>query len=292
MQALTRNILTSRPFTLAEARSFGFRWEHLQTDAWTKLSRGQYVAKDLARYRQVILHAVERRLPSRHAFSGRTAAILLGVDMPPLDPIEVTVDRNVSVRARAGIKLRRAGLSDSDVVTRGCFQITSPLRTIRDLGSRPDFVEALASVDMVLHADLLRLSELEAWVAEHRGEKGVKRLRRIIQFADSRSESPMESRLRAYLIKARLPVPDVQAELHDASGRFVGRADLYYPDRRLVIEFDGMNHRDRLVSDLRRQNALIEAGYHVLRFSAADLRTPGLVVTQVRDSRRRLAKMP
>jgi very-short-patch-repair endonuclease len=81
----------------------------------------------------------------------------------------------------------------------------------------------------------------------------------------------------------------VQADLHDAAGEFLGRADLYYPDRRLVIEYDGENHRDRLVSDVRRQNALVNAGYHVLRFTAADLRTAGLVADQVRRARSRLA---
>ena len=38
----------------------------------------------------------------------------------------------------------------------------------------------------------------------------------------------METRLRIELINARLPHPSVQAELPDASGSFIGRADLYY----------------------------------------------------------------
>jgi len=94
----------------------------------------------------------------------------------------------------------------------------------------------------------------------------------------------METRLRVELINARLPHPCVQAQLLDASGRFIGRGDLYYPARRLVVEYDGDNHRDRLVSDLRRQNALLNAGYHVLRFTAADLRAPASVVALVRQA--------
>lgn len=85
----------------------------------------------------------------------------------------------------------------------------------------------------------------------------------------------MESRLRMQLVKAKLPLPSVQADLHDPSGNFIGRADLYYPDCRLVIEYDGENHKDRLAPDARRHNALINAGYHVLRFTAADVRKPG-----------------
>ena len=96
------------------------------------------------------------------------------------------------------------------------------------------------------------------------------------------AESPMETRLRWHLIQDGLPRPYVQAELRNHEGRFVGRADLYYPQARLVIEYDGANHRDRLVEDDRRQNAIIDAGFRVLRFTAAD--RPELITTLVRKA--------
>ena len=90
----------------------------------------------------------------------------------------------------------------------------------------------------------------------------------------------METRLRWILAESGLPRPEVQTSLHDAHGRFVGRADLYYPSARLVIEYDGANHRERLVQDNRRQNALVDSGYRVLRFTAAD--RPEIVTALVR----------
>ena len=94
----------------------------------------------------------------------------------------------------------------------------------------------------------------------------------------------METRLRWLLLEAGLPRPRVQAPLHNAAGRFVGRADLYYPQARLVIEY-GANHRDRLIEDNRRQNALIDAGFRILRLTAADLRErPDAIVAQVRNA--------
>jgi very-short-patch-repair endonuclease len=99
------------------------------------------------------------------------------------------------------------------------------------------------------------------------------------------AESPMETRLRWLLIDAGLPGPQVQVDLHNASGRFVGRADLYYPQARLVIEYDGANHRDRMTEDLRRQNAILSAGFRLLRFTFADVNErPHSVAAQVRNA--------
>jgi very-short-patch-repair endonuclease len=93
----------------------------------------------------------------------------------------------------------------------------------------------------------------------------------------------METKLRLLLVQAGLPRPEVQVTLRDSNGVFLGRPDLYYPEKRLAIEYDGATHRENLVADNRRQNLLVDAGHRLLRFSAADvLRTPAAVVSMVR----------
>ena len=291
-KALPDLALRRRPFTVADAKGAGMIWDQLQTATWTRMSRGQYAWVGLRQDARLKLVAVVQRVPGSYAFSGLTAAWLLGLDVSWCEPIEVTIARDVPVRARAGVRLRRAALPESDVTRRLGLRMTSPLRTVCDLGSRRDPVESVVAVDMALHARLVDLSKLERHIQAHPGEKGIKRLRRAVRLADPRSESPMETRMRLELIRARLPRPAVQAELRDATGNFIGRADLYYPDRRLVVEYDGQNHKDRLVADLRRQNALVNAGYHLLRFTGVDMRTPGSVVTQVRRARSMLTRYP
>jgi very-short-patch-repair endonuclease len=266
------------------------RWKELQTRHWTRTSRGQYAWAGLPQDAMLKLVAVSRRMPPRYAFSGLTAAWLLGLDVLWTEPIEVTVPRDVPVRARAGVKLRRAALPDSDVIAQRGLRTTSAMRTICDLGSRANVVEAVVMVDMALHAGLVKLPELLTHVATSVGAKGIKRLRRAVRLAAPGSASPMETRLRIALIRARLPTPEVQADLCDSTGKFIGRVDLYYPDRRLAIEYDGANHKDRLDADLKRQNAILNAGYHLLRFSAADLRNPESVAAQVRQARARLPR--
>jgi very-short-patch-repair endonuclease len=61
----------------------------------------------------------------------------------------------------------------------------------------------------------------------------------------------------------------------DAEGRFVARVDLALLEVRLALEHDGQAVHDRpdaFVADRRRQNALVAAGWTVLRLTAADLR--------------------
>jgi very-short-patch-repair endonuclease len=279
------------PFTVAEAREVGMRWRDLQTRHWTRTSRGQYAWSGLSRDARLKLLAVSRRMPANYAFSGLTAAWLLGLDVSWSEPIEVTVPRDVSVRARAGVKLRRAALPECDVIDQRGLCTTSAMRTVCDLGGRADLVESVVAVDMALHAGLVKLSDLESYVAMHTGAKGIKRLRRAVGLAEPRSESPMETRLRIQLIRGRLPSPSVQTELCDRNGRFIARVDLYYPDRRLAIEYDGVDHKDRLPADLQRQNALLNAGYHLLRFTAVDLRQPKSVVAEIRRVRATLPVM-
>ena len=284
--------LQNGPFTVAKARSVGVTWIGLQSRGWVRLSRGQYAWAGLRPDICVMLRGVHERMPDAYAFSGRTAAWIWGLDLPPCEPVEVTVDRNIPIRARAGVRLTRASLPPYDVTDHLGFRTTTVMRTVRDLGSRKDQVESVVAIDMALHSGLVDAIALDRYVGSCAGMKGIRRLRRAVRLADSRSESPMETRLRMELVKGRLPNPCVQTELHDATGRFLGRVDLYYPDRRLAIEYDGGNHRDRFAADLKRQNALVNAGYHVLRFTAADFRVRGSIAAQVRQARRLLRPTP
>ncbi|HUE60748.1 MAG TPA: DUF559 domain-containing protein, partial [Acidimicrobiales bacterium] len=112
---------------------------------------------------------------------------------------------------------------------------------------------------------------------------GIRTMRRVVELVEPAAESAMESRLRMLLVLAGLPRPRAQVVIHDESGRFVGRPDLYYDRHRLGIEYDGAVHRDSLAKDNRRQNRLLNAGVRLLRFTAADvLGDPASVVTQVR----------
>src|SRR5260370_33117065 len=95
----------------------------------------------------------------------------------------------------------------------------------------------------------------------------------------------METRLRMLLVVTRLPRPRSPVSIYDHQGRFLGRPDLYYPEHKLGLEYDGGTHGDNLVQDNRRQNRLLNGGIKLLRFTAADIfHTPESVIAQVRSA--------
>jgi hypothetical protein len=215
-------------------------------------------------------------------FSGLTAARIHGfADDGPVT--EITLPQDVSVHARAGLSLRSVALDPGDVTTCGPLPVTTPLRTCFDLACTLALTEAVVALDSATHRGCVALPELRAYVARSRGARGIAQARRVVDLVEPRAESPMESRLRMVLVLAGLPRPRVQEDVFDGGGRFLGRPDLLYPRRRLGIEYDGENHRDRLVADNRRQNGLQRAGYTLLRYTAPDVYgRPGVILDEVR----------
>jgi hypothetical protein len=275
--------LMKGPFRVADARQAGLDWIDLQGSDWRRVGPGQYASTDIPATPELTLAAVLQRLPSTAAFSGRTAAWLHGLDVPPCDPIEVTVPVGEGVSTRAGVRVYRERLPANDVVNRRKLPATSMVRTVVDVSRRLDVVSAVIITDMALRASKVDFDQLGECERDRRGRKGVVRFRKVLRLADTGAESPMETRLRLLLVLAGLPRPTVNARLEDNRGRFLGRVDLYYPTHQVAIEYDGSTHRDSLVEDDRRQNRLLSAGIHLLRFTAPDLlNTPRAVVDQVR----------
>jgi very-short-patch-repair endonuclease len=274
--------LTTGPFNLEEASRHGLTKDHLLGASWRRLGGGFYALRAIADDPNVVLAAASRRLPMTAVFSGRTAAWLHGLDLPPCNPIEVTLPLRCHTTRTAGMIVRRSTVSASETVVRRGQRATSVVRTLVDVGRRLPLVEAVAALDMALHKVLLESDDLRSWASAHPRYRGIARLRRAIELAEPATESVMETRLRLLLVMARLPRPQAQVPLFDLGGHFLGRPDFYYPLHRLALEYDGAGHRENLTGDNRRQNRLVDAGYRLLRFTAADvLSAPDSVVTLV-----------
>jgi hypothetical protein len=251
--------LKDRPFTLAEARAAGLTWRSLQGKAWRRLGARLYCWSGMDEDPWEVLRAWQDSLPEDAVFTGATAAWISGLDFKPIDPVEIIVPPNSGIRSRPGLSVRHCQIPASEAIKVRALRTTTLHRTLRDLCLRWPAVEVLVAIDEAVSKKLVHVSAF-------RGRK----LRSLAALA-APAESPMETRLRWLLIQRGLPRPEVQVNLGDDSNGILGRADLYYRSARLVVEYDGTNHRDRLVEDNRRQNRLLSAGYQLLRFTASDI---------------------
>jgi hypothetical protein len=221
--------LKKRPFTLDEARAAGLTRRVLAGKSWRRIGSSLYCWRGLKEDTWQLLDAWHRRLPGA-VFVGLTAAWLHGLDTDPTHPIEAAVPTASGMRSRPGLVVHRYDL-DCTTTARG-LPATAFDRTFRDLRKRLSRTEFLVLADQAMRLNLGRFDELA-----------------------EKAESPMETRLRCLLIEAGLPRPEVQSDVRDNEGRFLARADLDYPTAKLIIEYDGGNHRERLTEDDRRQNA-------------------------------------
>lgn len=216
------------PITIREAERAGLNRFQLRSANWRRLGRGTYVWAGLAADPVAHLSALHARLPPGCVFSGLTAARLHGIADEGSE-VELTVPHGVSVHVRAGLRLHSAALDPSDVATCGRIPVTTPLRTCFDLARSLPLVEAVAVLDQALYRRRLALADLRTYVAAAQRHPGLAQARRVAGLIEPGVESQMESRLRMVLVLGGLPRPEVQVELHDAGGRFLGRPDLLYP---------------------------------------------------------------
>jgi very-short-patch-repair endonuclease len=287
----TRSRLTG-PATRATARAAGIAGSQLRHRDVVRLSRDTYLPRALAGVPDARVEAVLLTAPDRAVISHATAAVLWGVAVPLRgeDPrVHLTVTTGSSVRGRRDRVVHRAPLVDSDVTTRDGVPVTTPERTWRDLAAVLEPAALLAVTDQLLDGRCSR-ADLAQQLARRPTGRGCARAREVLPVGDPRAESPMESVLRWLLHDAGLPAPDLQYVVRDGAGGFLGRADLAWPEQRVLVEFDGDVHRERdvFVNDLRRQNGLVAAGWTVLRFTSADVL--GRPQEVVREIRRALAR--
>jgi hypothetical protein len=126
--------------------------------------------------------------------------------------------------------------------------------------------------DAALRSGLSR-DELMEVISRHRGWPGSRRARDVVEFADGRAESPLESLGRVTCLEEQLPVFEPQVRVL-VDGVEVARVDGLWRDQLLVFEGDGAMKFDGvgvLPALLERQEKLHDAGLVVVRASWADL---------------------
>lgn len=195
-------------------------------------------------------------------------------------------------RAHPDIHVHRAGLAAAGHVDHsGTFAVTSPTRTIVDLGREHGIDAAVVAGDFALRAGLTTTAALQAITHDCSNWPGVVAARNALALLDCRSESPLESLSRIRLAAYGLAEPELQAEIGDEYGAFVARVDFLF-DGRVIGEADGMSKYispDVLQAEKIRQERLERLGYIVVRWMWRDLPRMDAVAARIR---RALASSP
>ena len=134
--------------------------------------------------------------------------------------------------------LRRAVVPPDEITRRGAYLVTTAARTVVDVARTWREVDAVAATDAALLRGLTTLDELRATLDRHRTVAGTPAARRVLELADGRAESWLESCGRLAFAAGGLPpfVPQVEIWL---DGELLKVVDGWYPGAALAIEFDG-----------------------------------------------------
>lgn len=234
--------------------------------------------------------AYRLRMPPAAFFSGPTAALLHGAPLP----YWLSADRRLHVGlpddCRAVQVVGAIGHSYSidpaQVTTCALGRLTTPERTWCDLARILRLPDLVAVGDYLIRWSSPLSSHDRLAVAVHlqKGQRGVKNLRTALTLLNERAESPKESILRVQLILGGLPAPEVNVNVFDTEGRFIGRVDMMYRRYGLILEYEGLQHLvdpDQWQRDIERVQKLEDEGWRVIRVTRADLANPRELIGRI-----------
>jgi hypothetical protein len=191
-----------------------------------------------------------------------------------------------------------ARLLEHEITSIGGFRVTDVGRTTLDLARSLPYEAAVVTLDAALHEGLLPRELIEQRLFDIAGPRGSRHAARVVRFADSRSGSVGESRSRVVLAGLGLTPTALQYEVTTSAGEFVARTDFAWEEEGIVCEFDGRIKYGRLLrpgqvpgdavfEEKRREDAIRDTGWEVVRWTWADLSVPANLAERLERARSR-----
>ena len=237
-----------------------------------------------------LAHAFAAKMSPSHFFSHATAAILHDLRLPPsvLQKGEIHVMSKVPGRPPRDRRVRGHVGAVAVIKCHG-LRVTTPVVTWCQLA------QTLRLDDLVVVADGLvcrknpvaTMAQLQDAVEAWRGARGYRNLREALGHVRERTDSAPETMLRLLLVKSGLPEPMINAAVKSRKGNVVAHADLAYPDFRIVLEYDGDQHRTdqaQYYIDIDRLERMTREGWRVMRFNLRHMREPQRLAGRVREA--------
>jgi hypothetical protein len=235
---------------------------------------------------------------SLSAVSHRAAAEMYGLWASTPPTVEVSTTRDHSPELE-GVQVvhRLEDLHERWVTAVDGVPCTTVARTLVDLGAVLPDKEVARCLDRATGRGIVTVSMVETArkAVARRGRRGAGVIRRVL--APHLDGEPvagvLEARMTRLLSEQGLPEAVPEYRVWSETGAFVARVDFAYPELRLAIEVDGLAAHsgvDAFRRDRTRQNALVGAGWTVLRFTWTEVDSGSPIVgATIRAARRRLS---
>lgn len=267
---------STQPLTTGEALAAGITERVLGGPRYRQLFIGVHLAASVEVTEQIRVTAALKVLPTGTRVTSVTALHLYGVTVGPERPLRFVAVHPHAVR-RAGIVLSRCTTLPPHRGT-----LVSPEHAFVSAASHLNLLELVTAGDWLVRLRRCSLSSLVAYVANSRG-RGAMAARRAVALVRERVDSPRETRLRLALVLAGLPDPRCNP-LIGTDDRPISRVDLVYVLFRVLIEYEGDQHRsDRRQwnTDIGRHEDFLEGGYTLIRVTALRMKRARDVVLKV-----------
>lgn len=299
--AAVHGVVTTRSASAAGFSRAALRWAE-RTGVLLRLKPGVYALRelwdggtDLCRH-ALAVRAAQTLSPRRVAVA-ESAAALLDLPLPngPPEKPRLVVARSAVLGegpgGRGDTHDRRAWLAEDEVwVTADGLQVTTPARTVMDCGRHRDRPWTLAIADAAARRWRLRPSHVLDAAARHPFAPGHPTALWVGRLLSPVPESPLESLARAVVVLGGFPEPAPQVGIRTHRGWV--RVDLVDEEAHVIVEADGQlkyaTSRD-LWLEKRREDALRDTGYEVIRFTHDDYLRPKPWLARYGDARRRAA---
>ncbi|WP_375429775.1 endonuclease domain-containing protein [uncultured Friedmanniella sp.] len=238
---------------------------------------GVYAAPERAPLTDVRMRAACRAYPDA-VLTGAAAARCSFWPDAPLTTVDVAVGHKVA--ARSGYDLSRRVVPADLVVESAGLRFTSPALTAIDMASF-DWAEP---IDRALRSRTATLAGMHEALLATGSRTGNAARRRLL--LDSRDEPWSEAERRAHRVLRAAGLRGWRSNRPVVVGGQLYFIDIAFGRSKLAIEIDGRLHEldeDVFESDRWRQNALVRAGWRVLRFTwTMIVDHPEIVVQEIR----------
>lgn len=235
------------------------------------------------------IEAFSRNSANIRVFALQSAAALWGIPFfGTYNDIHVLAMDGAHPRRRGGVRSHPNLELDAPYRHKG-YRLTSRAQTVVDLAVSAPFEQSVAAADHVLRPDkqhglpAITKDALLA-VADRLGTRTkINRVRRVIHFADPRSESVGESLSRAHMYLMGFPQPVLQYPVVDSCGQVIGVSDFYWEDAGILGEYDGFVKysrnkylkgklpQDVLAAEKNREDAMRATGRGMVRWLWTDV---------------------